>query len=38
MYICIYSNIFVYIVGLRPLHKRMYVRKVKNSFTIITRV
>ena len=25
-------------VGLRPLHKRMYVRKVKNSITIITRV
>ena len=30
--------IYIYIVGLRPLHKRMYVRKVKNSITIITRV
>ena len=28
----------IYTVGLRPLHKRMYVRKVKNSITIITRV
>ena len=33
---CMYT--IVCTVGLRPLHYKMYVRKVQNSITIITRV